>query len=434
MYKRSNLFLHFLLIIVLLTGTVSAREVKPPEPKAEAYLLVEISSGKVLSAHNEDERLYPASTTKMLTALLAIELAALNEMVTVGEEIDKVGPGSSRARLRRGDVLTVEQLLYALLLPSGNDAAHVLAVYLARLEHGDTLSIDEALEAFAAMMNERAAELGAVKSNFVTPDGYHHPDHYSTANDLAAIFFAAWQHDILRTIASTPRYVWESGNRELSWLNTNMALHPFLEEHYDSRVTGFKTGYTPQAGACLIATARQGERELLAIILNSDREHRYPDTRQLLDYGFDSHGYRSVLTPGRVLTMMPVVGQAPGGPETVGLKVVGYYGDLFRNDQSLEFHYQWDTDLMVLEGEEAVFLAPLQANQRVGTVQIILDGQVLTERGLYVARDVVAARPLPRFLMPAVLTASVLAILAALLASYSVWRKTKKSSTETGSD
>ncbi len=428
MRKMLRFILTVFLTTVLLTGFVFAEEASPPEIEAEAYLLVEMSSGKVLCARNEHETLYPASVTKMLTALVTIETVDLEEVVVVGDEVGYIGPQSSRARLRRGDMLTVEQLLYAMLLPSGNDAAHVLAVYVARQQQGEHLSIDAALEAFAEMMNQRAEQLGAASSNFVTPDGYHHPDHYSTASDLALIFFAAWEHDILRLIASTPRYVWEDGNRELSWFNTNLALHPLMEEHYDSRVTGFKTGYTPQAGSCLVTTARKGEVELLVIILNSSREQRYDDSRRLLDYGFDNHAYRNVLTPGRVLTVMPVAGQAPGEAETIKIRAEQYYGDYFRNDQTLEFQYVWDSNLMIIEGEEAVFLAPLRANQRVGSVQVVLDGQVLTEMDVYISSGVSAARrPVPGVFISAVVAATVLALLAGLLASYSFRRKAKDS-------
>src|SRR5690554_3668052 len=291
MLKLFRLLTYTIVFLVFSASWVAAEEVLPPAVEAEAVLLMELSSGKILYEHNADRWLFPASTTKILTALLTLEHTDLSEKVTVGREIERIGPDSSSARLRRGDVLTVEELLYGMMLPSGNDAAHVLAVHLASRENGQNMDIDTALDWFGMLMTERAADLGAEDSNFVTPDGYHHPDHYTSARDLALIARVALEHDFLRQVASTRRFTWQGG-RELTWFNTNMALHAEQEDYYDSRVSGLKTGYTPEAGSCLVTVAADGEMELLLVVLNSSKENRYNDNRELLDYGFANFAYR----------------------------------------------------------------------------------------------------------------------------------------------
>lgn len=408
-----RLLLCAVLVVVLLSGGAAA-EVKPPEVEAEAVLLLEVSSGKVLYGLNADRWLFPASTTKILTALLALEHTGLDDVVTVGEEINRVGPNSSLARLRRGDMLTVAELLYAMLLPSGNDAAHVLAVHVARAVSGQDLDIDTALDWFGALMTERAAELGAQDSNFVTPDGYHHPDHYSSARDLAVIARAALEHEFFCQVMSTRQYVWEGENRTLTWFNTNLALHPEMEDFYDSRVTGMKTGYTPEAGACLVITAGDKDMELLSVVLNSSREQRFADSRVLLDYGFANFAYRQVLRPGQVLTLMLVTGQARGEEKVVQIRAAEGFGDWFRRDQQVELLFIWDSDLVTeTDGEESL-KAPLSAGQTVGRVQVLLAGEVLAEAELTVADDVAARDLVAEALLPIGLALAALLLLLAL--------------------
>ncbi|MDD2282404.1 MAG: D-alanyl-D-alanine carboxypeptidase, partial [Eubacteriales bacterium] len=163
---------------LLLAGAARAEADLPPAPEtkelaAEAAFLLDVATGKVLYEKNADMALCPASTTKILTALLLLETADLGEVVQVGEEIYKIGTDSSVAKLKIGDRLTVAELVYALILPSGNDAAYTAAVFVGRRTSGfEHMDIGRAVEVFVALMNRRAKELGAVNSNFVVPDGY----------------------------------------------------------------------------------------------------------------------------------------------------------------------------------------------------------------------------------------------------------------------
>jgi D-alanyl-D-alanine carboxypeptidase (penicillin-binding protein 5/6) len=151
-------------------------------------ILIDLNLGKILWQKNAQTRCYPASTTKILTALLALENCRLDEVVTVGDEANLAALSSSKAGIQYGQKLTVEQLLHCLLIPSGNDAAYVIAVHTARqMAHRPDLDEREAVNYFCRIMNKRARELGAVNSNFVNPDGFQHVEHYSTAYDLSLI-------------------------------------------------------------------------------------------------------------------------------------------------------------------------------------------------------------------------------------------------------
>lgn len=357
-----------------------------PELAAEAAFLTDVSTGKVLYEKNPDQPLFPASTTKIITALLLLEYAELDEVVTVGEEIKRIGPNSSTAKLKVGNKLTVAELVYAIMLPSGNDAAYTAAVYTARKASGiEQMGISEALTVFAELMNSRARELGAANTNFVVPDGYHDPDHISTARDLAMITLEARNNQFLREAVATTEYHWQG----VRWFNTNMLLHSEFPNAYFPWATGFKTGYTGNAGHCLVATASGGGREILAVLLNSTKDQRWPEARNLLEYGFDSWQNYAMLVEGRQIFMVPVNGQRRGEPEYMEILAGGTFSDLFHVDQipRLELTYNWEEDA-VGGGDGLTLRAPIKKGEILGLAVISLDGIVLAEVSMVAAYDV----------------------------------------------
>lgn len=290
------------LIICLLLGIVFAQEtelLKKPlalgeekySPREQGEILINQDNGQALFASNEHTIFYPASTTKILTALVALENEDLDWVITVGDEINLLSPDSSRAGLYVGQQITVRELLYALLLPSGNDAAYTLAVNLGRrIRDDDSMQAREAIKVFAALMNQTAQELGARNSNFINPDGFHHPDHYSTAYDIALIAREAMQNPNFRKIVGTQTYPAPAGtsinNKQvLVWENTNRLLDK-NDLYYFADATGVKTGHTSQAGYCLVSSASRQERNLIAVVLNSTESGVLSTSSRLLEYGF----------------------------------------------------------------------------------------------------------------------------------------------------
>lgn len=263
---------------------------KAPDIKAEAAVVTDVPGGKILFSKNDKEVLYPASLTKLMTALLAAEKADWEDLVTIGDEMRFVGYNSSVAGLQVGDRMTVEELVWGAMLPSGNDAAYALAAHVGRLQAGHSVDAATAIDIFIEMMNAKAKELGTVVTNFTNPDGYHDPMHMSCAYDLALIAREVYRNPRLFAVVSAAEHAAQirrgDGLVARTWRNTNQLLHKTSSEYY-RWADGLKTGSTPQAGQCLAATARKNGRQLLVIILNSDVAGRYSDATALLDYVFE---------------------------------------------------------------------------------------------------------------------------------------------------
>lgn len=250
---------------------------------ARGAALIDGETGELLFSKHGDRKLYPASTTKVLTALIVVENLDLDDVVVVGDEVKLIADDSSKAGIKVGESYTVKDLLMGLMLVSGNDAANTLAVHTARQINGNgsNMNIDQSIGYFVNLMNERARELGAQNSHFANPHGYHDANHYTTACDMALITKAALSHSIIAEIGSTDRYEVKG----LKWTNTNYMVVEGSTGYYEF-ATGLKTGHTSQAKYCLVTTASKGGRELISVILKSNSKGRWKDARALMDYGF----------------------------------------------------------------------------------------------------------------------------------------------------
>ena len=234
---------------------------------AQSAAVVDSYSGDFLFAKNENAKQYPASSTKILTALIVIESGDLDHLVTVDLADTKVEPSS--LGLKPGEQYTRRQLLYGLLLKSANDVAMVLA----RDNAGS-------IPAFAEKMNLRAAQLGATSSHFVNPHGLHDPNHYTTAHDLVLIGRAAMQQPLFREIVSTIYYTWKAPSGQIDQLRN----HNRLLRHF-AGCNGLKTGYTRIAQQVLVSSALRGGHEVISVVLHTDKPGIWDDSRALLSYG-----------------------------------------------------------------------------------------------------------------------------------------------------
>ncbi len=233
----------------------------------------------------EEERIYPASITKLFTAYVALQYLEPDQKITAKDALELVVPGSSVAKIEWGDVLTVEQLVEAMLLPSGNDAAYILAVEVGRIldnRPGEHASI--AAESFVAHMNEQAAVLGMSGTHFVNPDGIHKSEHYSTPKDLVTMAQLALENPTIMKYASTSLELMQLGDREsVEWKNTNALIDP-TTQYYCPYAVGLKTGQTPYAGSCLLSAFICEEKTLIIGVFGCpETEDRFPDTLQLFN-------------------------------------------------------------------------------------------------------------------------------------------------------
>ena len=252
-----------------------------PAIGAQAAILMDANTGSILYAKNIHEKLYPASITKLLTTYIAAEECELDEMVTFSEDAVYsikwwedanmgVYPGSS---------LPMEEVLYGVLVGSANEAAYAVAEHIS----GD-------IENFAVLMNKTAKELGCLNSNFVTPNGIHNENHYTTAYDMALIAKAFFANDILTKMSSTTRFdvpVTETQTREGIILSAKSLLLPGKTYAYEPLV-GTKTGYTDYARQTLVSCAEKNGMKLICVIMKEEAPAQYTDTIELFNYGFDN--------------------------------------------------------------------------------------------------------------------------------------------------
>ncbi len=262
-------------------------------------ILIDARTGNVLYEKNSNQKAYPASTTKILTAYIALtQIGDTNtEIIPSRNAIMSVPVGSSLAYFSENEKLTLEQVLFGLLLPSGNDAANIIAE-----------TVSGSSSNFAELMNVTAEKLGATNSHFVNPSGWHDNEHYTTAADLAKIAYNAMKIPKFKEVVSQTRYVMPETNVskvKRTFINTNKLLSS--GEYYYEAATGIKTGYTSQAGNCLVASASKDGVELISVAMGGNtvpvgKSAVYLDTINLLNFGFENYHNNQLVTQSNLIT------------------------------------------------------------------------------------------------------------------------------------
>src|SRR6056297_2100335 len=280
-----------LLFIILFITIISNRNIYGDlSLECKSNILIDAESGRVLYGNNENKKIYPASLTKLLTALTAIELGNLEDVLIVDDETPYEVDGSHIA-LEPGEEITLKDMLHGLLIASGNDVADVISKNYSSYD-GE----------FIELMNKKAKELGVLNSNFVNPHGLHDDNHYSTAYDLSRIAKAAYENQIIKDIVFKRKYTIDTTNikkEKRNLISTNKLLigtgygnqiiinNLWVNMKYEG-ANGMKTGYTPEAGSCLIGSAERNSMSLISVVINGSTTEVYTDTHKLLNYGFDN--------------------------------------------------------------------------------------------------------------------------------------------------
>ncbi|MDR2295402.1 MAG: D-alanyl-D-alanine carboxypeptidase [Clostridiales Family XIII bacterium] len=374
-----------LALLFAVSSPAPAYAAKPvPETTAASAVLIDAKTGKVLYDRDMHASRYPASLTKVLTGLLTLEYLPLDRVVTIDAETPFTK--GSRIYLLEGEQVTVEQLFYALMIESANDAAIALAK-----------EISGTTEEFAVLMNRRAKELGALHTNFVNPNGLEHDEHVTTAYDIAMISMAAMRNPEFRKATATyPYTLYQTNMQETRYFyNGNRLLYD--EKHtvvYEGAsrpikyadATGIKTGYTAQAGNCLAASAARGDTELIAVMLGAEGLNVYLDAISLLEYGFDN--YKSV---------QAVLADSPQGELRVRNGAVKTAAIQTRTDAWVTIPAGVSPSLLTTEPQlPERIAAPVAVGQVVGSLRILLDGEELGVVDLTAAEAVPEGGPLSR--------------------------------------
>ncbi|MEG2570990.1 MAG: D-alanyl-D-alanine carboxypeptidase family protein, partial [Clostridia bacterium] len=284
--------------------SIFAGAIEPINVNADAALLADPISGQILYAKNETKKAYPASLTKIMTALLVAEHGALDSKVTVTKSaLQNLSDAGSTVGLKVGEVMTVDNLLICLMVASANEAANVLAEHVAG-----------SVPAFVDKMNARAKELGCKNTHFANPHGLHQEDHYTCAYDMYVIARAATANPRLVEICNMQKATIPKTNTspERFFFSTNLMLSPFKERTYIYKyTTGIKTGHTTQAGQCFVGSATKRDTSLLSVVLGAragakGEKNHFVETTRLFDWGFKNFKSASIITPEKPLAEIKV--------------------------------------------------------------------------------------------------------------------------------
>ena len=358
--KLIVLFLVIILTIIFSTSFVFATSEKP-NIISEAAILMDNDTGKILYSKNENQKMYPASTTKIITAILTLENCNLDEVVTVSYDAAMSIPdGYSSAYLQFGEQLTVEQLLQLLLIHSANDAANVLAEY-----------VGGSVESFVSMMNTKVNELGLSNTHFTNAYGMHDDNHYTTAQDLAIIMKYCMKNEEFRRLAGSASCAIPATNKygTRSYTSTNELIIPNSSNYYPYLTVG-KTGYTSQAGDCLVSCSYKDDLELICVVLGgktvNDISTRFSETKILYEYGYNNYSIKTLLNADDILTQIEI---SNGTKNTKNLDL------LASNSINALLENTVSEDELVFEiNLKENIKAPIEQDDNLGTVSYMIDG------------------------------------------------------------
>lgn len=379
-----------------------------------SYVLLDMETGQVLHQKNQDERIYPASTTKLMTALLLLEQKGFDGEVTVGEEVNKFNAAtSSLMGLVQNETIPVEDLLFGLMVPSGNDAAAAIAVY-----------VSGSVEQFAALMNERASQLGMTGTYFRNPHGlapeYENETHYSTAADMALLAFEAAKHPEILDAGSRTTYTVAPTNlveKERVLKNTNFLLsvpperEEELEQYLYSYANGLKTGLsqnmmlfaeTPeeeyvQWNGCLVATAEKDGFSLMAVIMGDSSEKardRWGLAKNLFEYGFTNYAkvdLSAYIEPIQIEEQLPADGDYIATLAAKTPNMANLPGKSLLDKSLADGLADGSVKVEAAVNLNASLTAPIAAGEEVGTVSYMLDGAEIYSSPLVASIDVLSA-------------------------------------------
>ena len=386
--KIRRLLSIFLLLVLLLSVAVVPTAYAAPSIKidAKAALLIDEETGLVLHAQHEHDKLYPASITKVMTALLVMEAIdrgqlKLDQQVTVSASaLAGLPADGSSAGLIAGEKLTVEDLLYCMLVVSANEACHIL---------GEQVSGN--VSAFVDAMNKRARELECKDTHFVNPSGLHDPQHYTSAWDIYLFTREAMKHEVFMSICGSKSYTVPKTNkspaRELHSTNYLISNWRALGYLYDG-AEGIKTGSHSDAGHCLVASAVRGDRRLISVVLGAKEENgivrSFTETSRLFDFGFNNFVSQVVLTEDETVCQVPVA----LSKETDHVIVHPEY----TAEALLPKSAKQDDLKRSIKLDNEVANAPITTGDRLGEITISYEGEDCVTVPLLAQSDVTASR------------------------------------------
>ena len=372
-----------------------------PELTASAAILIEESTGTILYDKNADEKMYPASMTKVLTALVALDYFKPEELIRVGSEINEISLDSSKAGHVVGETLTMKNAIRGLIIPSGNDSANVIAANVARrAENDESIGFAKCEDIFTDLMNKKAEELGAVHSHFSNAHGYHADDHYTTGRDMALISKAFMENPTLEEIANERSFVGNGADnmfttdesvktQDYAWRSHNLLITS--GEYNYGYASGIKTGFTDEAGDCVTAAARNDVLDLIAVVFHSEDPGRWIDSKNLFEFGFNNYVETTIAGADEAIAEAPLTKHKKSEGDTLPVVLGEALTTYLPADaaEKIEVAVSYNQTYTVEDKEGNISLkAPIEKGAEVGTASFIVDGKVVHEAPAYAGRDV----------------------------------------------
>ncbi|MPW26322.1 hypothetical protein GC105_11030 [Alkalibaculum sp. M08DMB] len=388
-----------LIMLLLLNSTAYANNLNFADDRG--ILLFEEKSDTVLYEQNSEIRFYPASTTKIMTALLVIENMNLDDKITVGNEVTLISADSSKAGIKQGEVLTVKELLYGLLIASGNDIANTLATNVGQ-KIGNVNNTVDSIDYFVSMMNERAYSLETKDTNFVNPHGLHDENQYSTPSDMLIITRELLKHEEIKEIVSTVKYPLVTKTSNYLWVNTNVLLHknwddvPYISrqgknQYYSQQVNGIKTGFTNPAGRCIIFSANKNKMELLGLIYHSTYDDIWQESIDLMNFATETYSYINIIENNKEIDSFKISNPRDIEHNSISIitkKDIPYL--LYAEDKNnIEQIVSYDEEIFY-EVEDRIYKLKrnIKENEKVGQVTYSLDDKIIAKSEIYTANSI----------------------------------------------
>ena len=345
---------------------------------AESAILMDATTGKILYEKNSRTKQYPASITKLMTILLALEHGSLEDEITFSHDaVFSIEPGSAHIAIQEGEILTLEQVLYGIMLRSANECANAAAEY-----------VDGSMEKFAEHMTARAKELGCENTNFVNANGLFDENHYTTAYDMALIAQELLKNETYRSMMSNTYYLIPPTNKQPEERPLH-GQHQMLNEnslYYYEPAEGGKTGYTVEAQNTLVTYAKQGDTELIAVVLKCNGAQHYVDTKTLFEYGFANYQTVKAFSAADLTQNVAITETYKDKTTTLDTIAVAPASDVY---VTIPKNVAIENITKAVDCPESASV-PVAVGDKLGTVVLSLNGKALATVDLTVQKEVKA--------------------------------------------
>lgn len=413
-FKRINIFIIIIIFVVIsVPRSVIANEGVLGSPlgsplgdvHAAAHILIEAQSGRIISENDAHRRMFPAGTTMILTSILAYEHIGMDEIIVAGNEVTNLPHAMARNFHEVGEAISGINLIRGMLIGAGSDTANIVVMEVARRLDGPGVTFARAQVIFARLMNEKAAYIGALDSNFVNPHGYHHDSHFTTAYDMAQIARYAMGIDVIAQIAGNASF---SGHMAGGYANVPAGASGFSRTWNSPNellqsgannypyATGLRTGRTNQAGDSLVATAARDDVNLISVTFNSPEINyaptRWQDNINLFEYGFDNFAHRVFLDEGALVGEIAIYDPPLGDYDNLGFFSTqeGIFFLSISEFERLQRQISFLPDMLVYSDESGrnLFMGPIYEGEHIGYVAYYLDDALIFSTNIYAMRDI----------------------------------------------